>query len=327
MGRLTLRPMGVGDIIDTSCRIYRWRLLTFVVIVMAGYLPYALIIAGVHALILPYVKAMEQQSPVVQVILAEDRPASLSGYDAVNPPDAQQGSLVPGQVVQFRLIREAVGIVIDHHRDITFQQTRSSNQAETMIAMQFLGAMLLFFAVQMIFVLLFEPIIRAALICEISASYLSQPQSAMQTFRTVQPRLFAMIITNFLVYMISMLGYVMCCFPGIAAQLIFMLVGPVVVLEGMFGGHAMKRSYELLTWNFGKAFLVGGATLVLIAMLGNIVLPLTYQLMITNESIVTFLARSTGALLLPVGVGAVTLFYYDLRIRKEAFDIQMQVAA
>ena len=40
-----LRPMGIGDILDTTFRLYRQRFLTFLLIALVVYVPYALLIA------------------------------------------------------------------------------------------------------------------------------------------------------------------------------------------------------------------------------------------------------------------------------------------
>jgi hypothetical protein len=234
--------------------------------------------------------------------------------------------LMAGQVVRFELVQQAAGVLAGHYRDLRFRQTGAMPQ-EAIIAMQFLGAMTLLLAVQLIFVLVFDPMIRAALIFEISASYLAQPHTATEAYTLVRSRLWPMVMTNLAIYFISLAGYFACCLPGIIAQLVFMLAGPAVVLEGRFGMDALKRSVELLKWNFIKALLLAGAMFALIVLLGYILMPLTFQFLVPNESIAMFLTRATEPLLLPLGVGAVTLFYYDIRIRKEAIDIQMQVAA
>ena len=46
MAAQQLRPMGIGDILDVTFRLYRQRFLTFLLIALVVYVPYALLLAA-----------------------------------------------------------------------------------------------------------------------------------------------------------------------------------------------------------------------------------------------------------------------------------------
>ena len=45
MSEVMLRPMGVGDILDATFRLYRANFVTFALIGLVAYVPYALVVA------------------------------------------------------------------------------------------------------------------------------------------------------------------------------------------------------------------------------------------------------------------------------------------
>jgi len=75
--------------------------------------------------------------------------------------------------------------------------------------------------------------------------------------------------------------------------------------------------------NIGKAFLVGllagVVALVIGGALGLVIHIIPWPVPFLGQ----FLANLANALLLPITTAPLTLLYYDLRIRKEAFDLEM----
>jgi hypothetical protein len=264
-----LRPMGIGDILDVTFRLYRQRFSTFLLIALVVYVPYALL-------------------------------ASLGQpFMLVQQPNANQ--------------------------EVGFQEmeTRQGDAGITPVpAISPVGLALTIggFAV---FVILLLPLCSAALVHNISASYLGLELTAGQSYARAAPRLLGLIGTQILVFLAIALGYVLLIVPGIIFSLWLLLVVPIVMLEGRFGTSAMGRSRELMRGNLGRGFLIGLLVAILVAIINWILGLLTQWVPWPHPAMHVFFSVLLAAVVLPIQTAPWILLYYDLRIRKEAFDLQM----
>jgi len=115
----------------------------------------------------------------------------------------------------------------------------------------------------------------------------------------------------------------------------YVLAIPACVLENLKAHPAIKRSVVLTAGNRGRIMVVIIlVTIVTFAVMGVLVfpaslLPLMFKtaplmLVLTLQHLATFIAGTlTGA----IATIALSLIYYDERVRKEAFDIQLMMAA
>ncbi|MGO8749679.1 MAG: hypothetical protein ACLQNE_27300 [Thermoguttaceae bacterium] len=173
-----------------------------------------------------------------------------------------------------------------------------------------------------LFLIVLMPLCSAALVHNVSASYLGDKLTAGQSYARAAPRLLALIGTQFLVGLVILLGFAMLFVPGIIFSLWFLVIGPVVILESKAGSSAMRRSRELMRGNVDKGFklsLVVGLLSGIIAIgLGM----LTRLVPWPHATLQIFVETVLGAIILPLQTAPSILLYYDLRIRKEAFDLQ-----
>jgi hypothetical protein len=106
----------------------------------------------------------------------------------------------------------------------------------------------------------------------------------------------------------------------------YSLIAPVVMLEGSKNGRVIRqRSWELVKGNRGKVFLIF-LVIVVIQILVQVGIGFVSALGvgIGNGSVVTAIMENFVSLLLtPISAIAVTLLYYDFRIRKEGFDLEI----
>jgi hypothetical protein len=183
------------------------------------------------------------------------------------------------------------------------------------IVLHFVG-LALFFVVLM-------PLCSAAMIHSISASYLGEDLTAGQSYGRATSRLLALVGTQFLTMLVIFLGMLACVVPGVIFSLWFLVIAPVVVLESKAGPSAMGRSKELMAGNLDKGlalgFVVGVLSWIIIFGLNK----LTSLVPWPHASIRLFVENLVPAILLPIQTAPWILLYYDLRIRKEAFDLQM----
>lgn len=252
--RFELRPMGVGDILDTAFRLYRAYFVPFFTISLLVYVPYILIML------------------VLQVALGGEA-------EMVDTP------LGP----------------------------RAMPPAGAMIVAALSGILLL---------LIVLPLVQSAMMMNISAAYLGEPMGAGASYRRAAARLGALLGTQFLVGLVVMLGFLLLIVPGIIFSLWFIVIAPVVILESVGGTQAMSRSKALMSGNLNKGF-----TVVFVVGALSVVLQLTAgfalgMLHLTHPVIQNVVTNVLAAVLLPFQTAATILLYYDLRIRKEAFDLQ-----
>ena len=268
MSAQDLRPMGIGDILDVTFRLYRQRFLTFLLIALVGYVPFALFMATARALM---------PTPVLNT---QQRPGA---------PDFR---MQPGQPMP-----------------------------EINMAGVFAGLGVMVFGVA-IFLLVVFPLCSAAMIHSISASYLGETLSAGESFARAAPRLLPLLGTNLITGIAIMVGYMLCVVPGVIFGLWFLLIAPVVILERIGGSSAMGRSRELMRGNLGKGFVlmlvVGLLSWVVNFALGM----LTGVVPWPHVAVEAVIQNLFPAILLPIVLSPTILLYYDLRIRKEAFDLQ-----
>lgn len=105
---------------------------------------------------------------------------------------------------------------------------------------------------------------------------------------------------------------------GSWAFLGLLLVVQVMVLEGVFGVHPLRRSWQLLAGQRGRAFgVVIVAGLITLVLQGAFILPTL--LFPSLSSIAQYLANGLGQAL---STAVLCVLYVDVRCRKEAFDLE-----
>ena len=174
-----------------------------------------------------------------------------------------------------------------------------------------------------IFAVIFLPLCAAALTLNISAAYLGKELSAGESYQRAAPRLAGLIGTQILAGIIVLLGFCLFIVPGIIFSLWFYVLVPVVVLEGVAGTQALGRSRELMRGNLGKGFLVG-LLAGIVALILRAIISFVIRIIPWPYTFLSVFAQNVAqALFLPITTAPFALLYYDLRIRKEAFDLQM----
>lgn len=172
---------------------------------------------------------------------------------------------------------------------------------------------------------------QAALIKSVSESYLGHEITVGQAYRFILPRAGTLGGAALAVGLVTGLGFILCIVPGIIFSLWFSLTTPAIVMEGHGAGAGMTRSKALVAGNLDKVLIVGflGTLMMLVLVyslgfLGGMIAGWVAPGNATFLTLLSDLATTIGQILImPVTAGASILLYYDLRIRKEGFDLQM----
>jgi len=166
---------------------------------------------------------------------------------------------------------------------------------------------------------------------------LTLKQAYLQTLRRVTALLVASIILGVINGFFIFCGAFCLLVPGLILlaplDTRWLFTFPVIMLEERDGIESMRRSWRLVRGYFWRTF---GVALALVLLYYALSLGPTYLLIFLAFSlsgaewlllVSGAMGGIVGALLLPISVGAVTLMYYDLRVREEGLDLQMRLAA
>lgn len=161
------------------------------------------------------------------------------------------------------------------------------------------------------------PITNAALVYAISNAYLEKPISLGESFKKAFQRILPLIGTWFLVGLAIMGGTILFVVPGILAAFWFSLATQVVVIEGVSGFAAMKRSRQLMAGNIATIFALGLLILLInfgISIVANLI-PQLYVRAVVSAIVV-------GALTIFASAAGV-VFYFSARCKHEQFDLAL----
>jgi hypothetical protein len=169
----------------------------------------------------------------------------------------------------------------------------------------------------------------------VSDLYLGRPTSIGASLRRMRGHagtLFGVLVLSGLAILA---GFILLVFPGIYVSCRLSTCIPASLLENLGPRDSLERSFTLTKDNAGRAFVI---YLLYFAIFYGLFLLFAFPFLIAiglsakNPGMVsTWLALSqfgtsiATILVTPIVTIATTVFYYDLRVRKEAFDIQMMM--
>jgi hypothetical protein len=141
-----------------------------------------------------------------------------------------------------------------------------------------------------------------------------------RVFGTVAGKL---ALTNIAQSLVLFLAFLLLIVPGLVAMVWLLFVSPVVVLEGKWGFEAFKRSKRLgdgFHWRNTGALLL---LLVCLFVVGVVMSVLCHFMLGTLEHWLfrTLIAAIQLGVTQPLGFITIGLLYYDLRVRKESYDV------
>ncbi|MBX7104118.1 MAG: hypothetical protein K1X57_08550 [Gemmataceae bacterium] len=184
------------------------------------------------------------------------------------------------------------------------------------------------------------PLANAASLTVAINEYLDRPTDFNSAIQTGFRHLPSLIGTAFLTSLITTVGYLMCLAPGLYFAATYFITSQIVVAESKAMMPAMSRSSQLVTghrWRALGLFIIVSIITQVLSMI--VVLPLA-KFLPAQEVVMTdrgfnvlhhpLNAALQNIMTFPIQVvfGAymsicATLFYLDLRIRKEGLDLQI----
>jgi hypothetical protein len=201
----------------------------------------------------------------------------------------------------------------------------------------FAGAMLgaIFFGLLYLFLL---GAAQAATVFAVSDLYLHRTPSLRDCYKRVGAKAFRVIVILILVFLVSFVGFICLVVPGFILLARTSLAVPVSMLEGSKSIRSVERSMELTKGHALQMLLIFIMVWVIASVVAAIfqfpLLIFVFNAARTHHAVsfsVLFLQHLCGfisqVVAAPIGTIAFSLMYYNLRVRKEAFDIQHLMAS
>jgi hypothetical protein len=184
---------------------------------------------------------------------------------------------------------------------------------------------------QVVFLILWAsiafPIASGATTYAISERYLGNEATISDALRRGLSHFWPLSIAQISATIRVMFGFLLLIIPGILWMLSYSLIVPVILIEGQKAGSSLRRSRDLIKNYRGKAFcillVVNLLQVVLAGGVGMIAGLLFGSANPSGAILSSALNNLLSIFLTPLGIIAAILLYYDMRIRKEGFDLEM----
>jgi hypothetical protein len=168
---------------------------------------------------------------------------------------------------------------------------------------------------------------EAAVIVGVSDAYIGGNVDIHRSLVSTAGRLPTVILAGFLRAIAVLMGAILFFFPGVYVALRTFAIIPVVVLEDRSAGNSFSRSWELAKGEvgkiFGTMFLAWLIFIVLYVLLFFAVGLIVGLLGSSNERMTALLVAILMSLVYPITGVVTTLLYYDIRVRREGYDLEL----
>ncbi len=174
-----------------------------------------------------------------------------------------------------------------------------------------------------------------ATVYAVSEIYTGRQTSIRDSLRRVRGKSGTIFGVLFLSGLILLAGFIALIVPGIYLMCRICVATPAALLEDIGPSASIRRSFGLTRGFAGRAFMI---YLLYFAMIWGVIavfqFPFMFLLAVSAKqmqfrvllTVLTQLGNFIGSVLVaPVSTIGFALFYYDLRVRKEAFDLQMMM--
>ncbi len=171
----------------------------------------------------------------------------------------------------------------------------------------------------------------------VSDLYLGRPTTIGESLKKMWGQLLNLFGVSFLNGVVIIIATIFLIIPGIYMACRLITCVPAALLEDLGARESLERSFALTKDNAGRAFVI--YFLYVCMLYATIFLfAIPFGIMIAFSAKDPTMARTAmalmqvgnfcaGVLVTPFFLIATSVFYYDLRVRKEAFDLQMMMGA
>lgn len=190
--------------------------------------------------------------------------------------------------------------------------------------------------ISLVLLLIATAVSQAATTIGVSEVYLGRDITVGGAYQRIRGSMGRVTLIVFGLGLLTGIGFVLLIVPGIYLMLTWALAIPAAMIEDLGFAECRDRSKALVEGARGRMFLIFVLVFALTyAVAFGILLPMMALAMVATGGKVTLFVTAvnqigefiSGSLVAPFGMIAFTLAYYDQRVRKEGFDIQLMMAA
>ena len=165
----------------------------------------------------------------------------------------------------------------------------------------------------------------------VADAYVGQRVDTRRAVRDTARRAWPLIGLTLVVTVATSIGYLLCFVPGVWLHVAWAVAIPALLLEGAGVFKALGRSFALTKVKFWLAFgVVWLSQLLVIALAFGLTVAFAWVTRSSSSSsdvIAQSVANAVSSIItVPFAATAIVALYFDLRIRAEAFDVQMMIA-
>ncbi|MGI8985081.1 MAG: hypothetical protein ACR2HM_11230 [Acidimicrobiales bacterium] len=163
----------------------------------------------------------------------------------------------------------------------------------------------------------------------VSGAYLDEDPDVGTSLRFARSKFWSLIWLAILTAVCLVPAFVAGVLPAVYLWVAWAVAAPVLLLEDLRGWGAMKRSRQLVKSRFWPTF----AVLILVAILSFIVQAVFSGILlgvvgVSGNEVAVAIAEAiaqtaSGVLTTPLSAAVLTVLYFDLRVRKEGFDLEL----
>jgi len=162
------------------------------------------------------------------------------------------------------------------------------------------------------------PLISTAITLALGDVYVGRPTGVGPAVRQTWGILLPVVGTSLLLFLFVSLGFVALVIPGIWLLFSYWVYAPVMVVERVFGMEALRRSSDLMKGNKGRAFVLG-----LVAGVLQMVVSGGATWALNAWPLISGIASTVVGMAVLGFMSAINVvFYFDVRCRRDAFDLE-----
>jgi hypothetical protein len=190
--------------------------------------------------------------------------------------------------------------------------------ADTPPGGQISTSMAIGFAIAGLGFLVVGPFAQVAITFAIGENYQGRTTTVGRAFQEAIGIVLPLLGTSLLSGLLALAGFVLFVIPGVWVVLGQTVLSQVMIFERRFGTNGIKRSFELMKGQRGRAFGIILLATILIGVLG-FAFGLVGRVLPFAGPIASGLASAVGTTFL---AAVAVVLYFDIRCRKEAFEIE-----
>jgi hypothetical protein len=183
------------------------------------------------------------------------------------------------------------------------------------------------------YVLLFVTFLLAFVACfkAVSDAWLGATPSISRSLRFALRKSFLVGLLGLIAGVLVCIGFVLCILPGIWLSVAWCLCLPALLFEGIGPIAALKRSSSLIKGRWWASLLVCVVGYLLVSIIGGVIQLVLEAIAkaVSDATVALAVAQVIGssissAVTYPYLAAVLTILYFDQRVRKEGFDLQLQ---